>query len=165
MANLEESVWLMRVGTGFDVHAYTTGRKLILGGVEIDFEKGLEGHSDADVLVHAVMDAILGACGLGDIGIHFPDSYMKYKDISSLTLLGKVREKMKAEGYEIENIDNILILQEPKVFKYFEKMRTNIANTLKVDTSRINLKATTTEHLGFCGRGEGIAAQAVALLK
>ena len=165
MANLEESVWLMRVGTGFDVHAYTTGRKLILGGVEIDFKKGLEGHSDADVLVHAVMDAILGACGLGDIGIHFPDSYMKYKDISSLALLEEVGKKMADKGYEIENIDATLILQEPKVFKYFEKMEENIARTLKIDTYRVNLKATTTEHLGFCGRGEGVAAQSIALLR
>lgn len=155
----------MKVGTGFDVHAFTVGRKLILGGVEINFEKGLEGHSDADVLVHAVMDAILGACGLGDIGIHFPDSDMKYKGISSLRLLGEVREKMEAEGFEIENIDTILILQEPKVFKFFDKMKENIANTLKIDTTRINLKATTTEHLGFCGRGEGVAAQSIALLK
>ena len=155
----------MRVGIGFDVHAYTAGRKLILGGVEIDYKKGLEGHSDADVLVHAVMDAILGACGLGDIGIHFPDTDMKYKDISSLALLGEVREKMEAEGFEIENIDTILILQEPKVFKYFESMRDNIANILKIDISQIDLKATTTEHLGFCGRGEGVAAQAITLLK
>ena len=155
----------MRIGTGFDVHAFAEGRKLVLGGVEIDHIKGLEGHSDADVLVHAVMDAILGACGLGDIGIHFPDSDMKYKDISSLSLLEEVRKKMSAKGFEIENIDTILILQEPKVFKYFEKMKENIANTLKIDISRINLKATTTEHLGFCGRGEGVAAQSVALLK
>jgi len=164
----------MRIGTGFDVHAYVAGRRLVLGGVEIDHEKGLEGHSDADVLVHAVMDAILGACGLGDIGIHFPDSDMKYKDISSLALLGEVRKKMEKEGFEIENIDTVLILQEPKVFKYlqepkvfkyFGKMKENIANTLKIDTLRINLKATTTEHLGFCGRGEGVAAQAIALLK
>jgi 2-C-methyl-D-erythritol 2,4-cyclodiphosphate synthase len=155
----------MRVGTGFDVHAYAAGRRLVLGGVEIDYEKGLEGHSDADVLVHAIMDALLGACGLGDIGIHFPDTDMKYKDISSLALLGEVRKKMEAEGFGIENIDTILILQEPKVFKYFEKMKENIAHTLKIDTARINLKATTTEHLGFCGRGEGVAAQAIALLK
>jgi 2-C-methyl-D-erythritol 2,4-cyclodiphosphate synthase len=155
----------MRVGTGFDVHAYASGRKLILGGVEIDHEKGLEGHSDADVLVHAIMDAILGACGLGDIGIHFPDSDMEYRDISSLTLLGEVRKKMEAEGFEIENIDTVLILQEPKVSKYFGKMEENIADILKIDISQINLKATTTEHLGFCGRGEGIAAQAITLLK
>ncbi len=155
----------MRVGTGFDVHAYASGRKLILGGVEIDHEKGLEGHSDADVLVHAIMDAILGACGLGDIGIHFPDSDMEYRDISSLSLLGEVRKKMEAEGFEIENIDTVLILQEPKVSKYFGKMEENIADILKIDISQINLKATTTEHLGFCGRGEGAAAQAIALLK
>ena len=111
------------------------------------------------------MDAILGACGLGDIGIHFPDSDMKYKDISSLTLLGDVRKKMEAEGFEIENIDTIIILQEPKVCKYFEVMRDNIANILKIDISQINLKATTTEHLGFCGRGEGVAAQAITILK
>ena len=155
----------MRVGTGFDVHAYALGRKLILGGVEIDHGKGLEGHSDADVLVHAIMDAILGACGLGDIGIHFPDSDMEYRDISSLTLLGEVRKKMEAEGFEIENIDTVLILQEPKVSKYFGKMEENITDILKIDISQINLKATTTEHLGFCGRGEGAAAQAIALLK
>lgn len=155
----------MRAGIGFDVHAYAMGRKLILGGVEIDYKKGLKGHSDADVLVHAIMDAILGACGLGDIGIHFPDSDMKYRDISSLTLLEEVGKKMEAEGFEIENIDAVLILQEPKVFKYFEKMKENIADILKIDTGRVNLKATTTEHLGFCGRGEGVAAQSVALLK
>jgi len=155
----------MRVGTGFDVHAFAEGRKLILGGVEIEHDKGLAGHSDADVLVHAIMDAILGACGLGDIGIHFPDNDMKYKDISSLALLEEVGEKMSAKGFEIENIDTVLILQQPKVFKYFEKMKENIAGTLKIDIARVNLKATTTEHLGFCGRGEGVAAQAVALLK
>ena len=155
----------MRVGIGFDVHAYTGGRKLILGGVEIDYKEGLDGHSDADVLVHAIMDAILGACGLGDIGIHFPDNDMKYRDISSLTLLEEVRKKMSAGGYEIENIDTVIILQEPEVFKYFEKMKENIALSLKIDTRRINIKATTTEHLGFCGRGEGIAAQSVVLLK
>lgn len=155
----------MRVGTGFDVHGFAEGRKLILGGVEIEYDKGLAGHSDADVLIHAVMDAILGACGLGDIGIHFPDSDMKYKDICSLALLEEVRKKMLAKGFEIENIDTVLILQEPKVFKYFEEMKENIAGTLKIDIARVNLKATTTEHLGFCGRGEGIAAQAIALLK
>ena len=155
----------MRVGTGFDVHGFAEGRKLILGGVEIEYDKGLAGHSDADVLIHAVMDAILGACGLEDIGIHFPDSDMKYKDICSLALLEEVRKKMLAKGFEIENIDTVLILQEPKVFKYFEEMKENIAGTLKIDIARVNLKATTTEHLGFCGRGEGIAAQAIALLK
>jgi len=123
----------MRVGTGFDVHAFAEGRKLVLGGVEIEYNKGLAGHSDADVLIHAVMDAILGACGLGDIGIHFPDSDMKYKNISSFTLLKEVREKMSAKGFEIENIDTVLIFQEPKVFKYFEEMKKNIAGILKID--------------------------------
>lgn len=155
----------MRVGIGFDVHAFTPGRKLILGGIEIDYDKGLEGHSDADVLVHSVMDALLGASGLGDIGGHFPDSEKKYKDISSLALLNEVRKKMSARGYKIENIDTVIVLQEPKIFKYFKKMEENIANTLEIETSRVNLKATTTEHLGFCGRGEGIAAHSIVLLK
>ena len=155
----------MRIGIGYDVHAFEKGRKLILGGVKIEYYKGLAGHSDADVLIHAVMDAILGACGIGDIGIHFPDSDLKYKDISSLLLLEEVRKKMSARGLEIGNIDTILILQEPKVAKYFEKMKENIAGSLKIDIDRVNLKATTTEHLGFCGRGEGIAAHAIALLK
>lgn len=155
----------MRTGIGFDVHAFGEDRKLILGGVEVEYSRGLAGHSDADVLIHAVMDSILGACGLGDIGIHFPDNDMKYKDISSLELLGEVRKKMEAAGFAIENIDTILILQEPKVSKYFNSMRKKLANMLKINIDRINIKATTTEHLGFCGRGEGIAAQAVALLK
>jgi 2-C-methyl-D-erythritol 2,4-cyclodiphosphate synthase len=154
----------MKTGIGFDVHSLKEGRKLILGGVEIEYKKGLVGHSDADVLVHAVMDAILGACGLGDIGMHFPDSDMRYRDISSLKLLAEVRKMMEDKGFKIENIDTILILQEPKVFKYFNRMRTNIAGILDIDISRINLKATTTERLGFCGRGEGIAAQSIALL-
>ena len=154
----------MKIGIGFDVHAFDEERKLILGGVDIPYIKGLAGHSDADVLVHAIMDAMLGACGLGDIGIHFPDNDMKYKDISSLELLGEVRKKMEAEGFSIENIDTILILQKPRVFKYFDRMRKNIAGILGLDPKRVNIKATTTEHLGFCGRGEGIAAQAIALL-
>jgi 2-C-methyl-D-erythritol 2,4-cyclodiphosphate synthase len=154
----------MRAGIGFDVHAFEEDRKLVLGGVDIPHSQGLAGHSDADVLVHAIMDAILGACGLGDIGMHFPDKDIKYKDISSLKLLGKVKSKMEAEGLHIENIDTVLILQEPKVFKYFGGMRKKIADTLGIDAKRVNLKATTTEHLGFCGRGEGIAAQAIALL-
>jgi len=155
----------MRTGIGFDVHAFEEGRRLMLGGVEIDHGKGLAGHSDADVLLHAVMDAILGACGLGDIGVHFPDSDVKYKDISSLKLLAGVNKKMEERGFSIENIDAVLIMQEPKVSRYFEGMRENIARTLRVDRGRINIKATTTEHLGFCGRGEGIAAQAIVLLK
>jgi 2-C-methyl-D-erythritol 2,4-cyclodiphosphate synthase len=155
----------MRTGIGFDVHAFEGGRRLMLGGVEIDYEKGLAGHSDADVLLHAVMDAILGACGMGDIGLHFPDNDVEYKDISSLKLLAEVNKKMEQSGFSIENIDAVLIMQEPKVFRYFEGMRENIARTLRVDRGRINIKATTTEHLGFCGRGEGIAAQAIVLLK
>jgi len=155
----------MRIGIGFDVHKFKEGRKLILGGVEVEHNRGLAGHSDADVLAHAIMDALLGASGLGDIGIYFSDIDMKYKDISSLKLMEEVRKKMEARGFKIENIDTILILQKPKVFKYFEGMVKNIADTLGIDKGRINLKATTTENLGFCGRGEGIAAQAIALLK
>jgi 2-C-methyl-D-erythritol 2,4-cyclodiphosphate synthase len=155
----------MRTGIGFDVHAFKKERRLILGGTRIDHDRGLEGHSDADVLVHAVMDAILGACGMGDIGIHFPDSEQKYKDISSLKLLEKVRKKMEGKGFMIENIDAVLILQAPKVSQYFEDMKRNLAGVLGMDTGSINIKATTTENLGFCGRREGIAAQAVVLLK
>jgi 2-C-methyl-D-erythritol 2,4-cyclodiphosphate synthase len=154
----------MRAGIGFDVHAFEEGRKLVLGGVEIKYQKGLAGHSDADVLVHAIMDAILGACGLGDIGIHFPDREMKYKNMSSLKLLGEVRKKMEDKGFRIENIDTVLVLQEPKVFKYFDRMKANIAGTLDIDAGRVNIKATTTERLGFCGRGEGIAAQSIVLI-
>ena len=155
----------MRVGLGYDVHAFETGRKLILGGVKIDHVQGLAGHSDADVLVHAVMDAILGACGLGDIGIHFPDTDMKYKDISSLTLLDDVRKKMEQKGFSIVNIDSILIMENPKVSPYIEDMKKNITGTLKMDEADINIKATTTEGLGFCGREEGIAAKCIVLLK
>jgi 2-C-methyl-D-erythritol 2,4-cyclodiphosphate synthase len=155
----------MRIGLGFDVHAFQAGRKLVLGGVEIDYPMGLAGHSDADVLTHAIMDAILGACGLGDIGIHFPDSDMKYKNISSLLLLEEVRKKMEGKDFSIVNIDSILIMQKPKVSKYIAGMEKNIAGTLKIDESDINIKATTTEGLGFCGRGEGIAAKCVVLLK
>ena len=155
----------MRVGLGYDVHAFQAGRKLILGGVKIDHAMGLSGHSDADVLVHAVMDAILGACGLGDIGIHFPDTDMKYKDISSLTLLDEVRKKMEQKGFSIINIDSILIMENPKVSPYIGDMKKNIAGALKIDEADINIKATTTEGLGFCGREEGIAAQCIVLLE
>ena len=155
----------MRIGLGFDVHAFQAGRKLVLGGVEIDYPVGLAGHSDADVLTHSIMDAILGACGLGDIGIHFPDSDMKYKDISSLLLLEEVRKKMEGKDFGIVNIDSILVMQKPKVSKYIDGMKKNIAGTLKIDESYVNIKATTTEGLGFCGRGEGIAAKCVVLLK
>jgi len=155
----------MRVGLGYDVHAFQRGRKLVLGGVKIDHPLGLAGHSDADVLVHAVMDAILGACGLGDIGIHFPESDMRYKDISSLTLLDEVRKKMEEKGFSIMNLDSILIMQNPKVSPYIEDMKKNIADTLKMNEADINIKATTTEGLGFCGREEGIAAKCIVLLE
>ena len=145
----------MRIGLGYDVHAFQAGRKLILGGVKIDHAQGLAGHSDADVLVHAIMDAILGACGLGDIGIHFPDTDMKYKDKSSLALLDEVRKKMEDRGFSIVNIDSILIMQNPKISPYIKEMKKNLAATLKMDEADINIKATTTEGLGFCGREEG----------
>lgn len=155
----------MRIGLGFDVHAFKAGRRLILGGVEIDYQMGLAGHSDADVLVHAIMDAILGACGLGDIGTHFPDTDMKYKNISSLLLLDDVRKKMEKESLGIVNMDLVLILQKPKVSRYFPEMKKNIAGVLNINQNMVNIKATTTEGLGFCGRGEGIAAQCAILLK
>jgi 2-C-methyl-D-erythritol 2,4-cyclodiphosphate synthase len=155
----------MKIGLGFDVHAFKAGRKLILGGVEIDHHMGLEGHSDADVLVHALMDAILGACGLDDIGVHFPDSDKKYNGISSLLLLDEVRKKMERKDLEVVNADLILIIQEPNVSKYFNEMKKNIAGVLNIKQNMVNIKATTTEGLGFCGRKEGIAAQCVVLLK
>ncbi|MFO7929386.1 MAG: 2-C-methyl-D-erythritol 2,4-cyclodiphosphate synthase [Candidatus Humimicrobiaceae bacterium] len=155
----------MRIGIGYDVHALKKGRKLILGGVKIEYHLGLEGHSDSDVLVHAIMDAILGACGLGDIGIHFPDTDPAYKGMSSLLLLKKVEEKMKAKGKKILNIDSTIIMQKPKVSPHVEKMKENIAAALGISKSLVNIKATTTEGLGYCGRGEGIAAQSVVLLK
>ncbi len=155
----------MRIGIGYDVHALKAGRKLILGGVRIEYHLGLEGHSDSDVLIHAIMDAILGACGLGDIGIHFPDTDPAYKGISSLLLLEKVEEKMKAKGKKILNIDSTIIMQEPKVSPHMEEMKENIAAALGISKSLVNIKATTTEGLGYCGRGEGIAAQSVVLLK
>ena len=151
-----------RVGTGFDVHALTEGRKLILGGVDIPFGRGLDGHSDADVLTHAVMDALLGAAGLGDIGLHFPDTDPAYEGISSLQLLQNVREKLKEAFYEIGNIDVTLIAQKPKIRPYVDEMRKNLADALQIDVSRINIKGTTTEKLGFAGREEGIACEAVA---
>ncbi len=154
----------MRIGTGYDVHQFEAGRKLILGGVEIDHSMGLAGHSDADVLVHAVMDAILGALGLGDIGIHFPDSDERYRDISSMKLLSEVREKMEMEGYQMINIDSTLILQEPRIAEYAGRMRENISGALGIEKNMVNIKATTTEGLGFCGRGEGVAAQSIVLL-
>ncbi len=149
---------MFRVGNGFDVHRLVPGRDLILGGVKIPYEKGLLGHSDADVLLHAVMDALLGAAGERDIGYHFPDNDMKYKGISSLTLLETVYKKIKDKGYELNNLDSIIVAEKPKVSSFIEEMRENISNIMMVEHDRINIKATTTETLGFTGRGEGIAA-------
>jgi 2-C-methyl-D-erythritol 2,4-cyclodiphosphate synthase len=154
----------MRIGIGYDVHRLVEGRKLIIGGVEIPCEKGLLGHSDADVLVHAVMDSILGALGLGDIGKHFPDDDIQYKDISSLVLLERVYNIMSQSNYRIGNIDGVIIAEEPKMAPYIEDMKKNMAKILRIPLSRINIKATTTEKLGFEGRGEGIGAQSICLL-
>ncbi len=156
----------MRVGIGFDVHRLVPGRDLILGGVKIPYEKGLLGHSDADVLLHAIMDALLGASGERDIGYHFPDNDMKYKGISSLTLLETVYNKIKDKGYKLNNLDSIIVAERPKVSSFIEEMRENISNIMMVEHDRINIKATTTETLGFTGRGEGIAAYCtVSLIK
>lgn len=155
----------MRIGTGYDVHRLVPGRELILGGVKIEYERGLLGHSDADVLLHAIMDAILGAAALGDIGKHFPDTDSTYKGISSIRLLEHVRELIKKEGLRVGNVDATIIAQKPKMRPYIETMRKNIADALAVDISRINVKATTEEGLGFTGMGEGISSQAVCLLE
>jgi len=155
----------VRIGFGYDVHQLAENRKLIIGGVHIPYDKGLSGHSDADVLVHAIMDSILGALALGDIGKHFPDTDMKYKDISSIYLLSKVREIMDNSGYEIGNIDATIGAQRPKLSPYIDSMREIIGDTLKTASNNINVKATTTEHLGFVGREEGISAYAVCLLQ
>lgn len=153
-----------RIGTGFDVHRLTEGRKLVLCGIEIPFEKGLLGHSDADVAVHALMDAMLGAAAMGDIGRHFPDTDDAYKGISSMILLQKVRELIEQEGFRLGNADITIMAQRPKLSPYIEKMRTNIAVVLGMDAGSINVKATTTEKLGFVGRQEGIAAEAVCTI-
>lgn len=154
----------MRVGMGYDVHRLTEGRKLILGGVEIPCEKGLLGHSDADVLVHAVMDALLGAAALGDIGKHFPDTDPAYKGISSILLLRHVAELLKKNGYAIGNVDATIIAQKPKMAPHILKMRENMAEAMGISVDCLNVKATTEEGLGFTGREEGIAAQAICLL-
>lgn len=155
----------MRVGFGYDVHRLVNGRPLILGGVEIPYEKGLLGHSDADVLVHAVMDALLGAAGAGDIGRHFPDSDERYKGIKSLLLLSRVGEILNEKGFSVGNIDAVVVAQQPKLAPYMEEMKLNMAKALAIDPARINVKATTTEGLSFTGTGEGIAAYGTALLK
>lgn len=161
----EDLPMVKRVGTGYDVHRLVEGRPCILGGVEIPFEKGLLGHSDADVLLHAIMDALLGAAALGDIGRHFPDSDPAYAGISSLKLLEKVGGLLKEAGYRPVNIDATVICEKPKVAPHIEAMRENIAKALDMDISAVNIKGTTTEQLGFTGRGEGIAAQAVSMIE
>lgn len=154
----------MRIGQGYDVHRLTEGRDLILGGVKIPYEKGLLGHSDADVLVHAVMDALLGAAALGDIGQHFPDTDPKYKGISSIVLLQHVGALLEEKGYVIENIDATIIAQRPKLASYRPQMAANIAAALHIQTEQVSVKATTEEGLGFTGTGEGISSQAIVLL-
>lgn len=154
----------MRVGTGYDVHRLKEGRDLILGGVRIPFEKGLDGHSDADVIVHAIMDALLGAAALGDIGQHFPDTDPAYKGADSIRLLGEVGRLLDEHNYMIENIDSTIIAQRPKLMEYLPKMRENVANALGLDVSQVSIKATTEERLGFTGSGEGISAQAICCL-
>ena len=154
----------VRAGTGFDAHRFVAGRKLFLGGVEFPFEKGLLGHSDADVLLHAVMDALLGAAGLRDIGTLFPDSNELYKDVSSLFLLGEVAGRVREKGYEIKNIDAVVIAEKPKIAPYANEMAKAMAGALGISEDRINIKGTTTEKMGFTGREEGIAAQAVCIL-
>lgn len=154
----------MRIGMGYDVHRLVEGRKLIMGGVEIPYEKGLLGHSDADVLLHAIMDALLGAAALGDIGKHFPDTDPAYKGISSIKLLKHVGELLEKNLFLIENIDATIIAQAPKMRPYIDAMRQNIADALGIELSQVNVKATTEEGLGFTGSGEGISSQAICLL-
>ncbi|MEA4847663.1 MAG: 2-C-methyl-D-erythritol 2,4-cyclodiphosphate synthase [Clostridiaceae bacterium] len=153
-----------RVGNGYDVHKLAAGRKLILGGAEIPYEEGLLGHSDADVLVHSIMDALLGACGESDIGQHFPDNDISYKGISSLVLLKKVKDILDSKGYCISNVDSIIVAEKPKLSPYIDEMKANIAAVLQLDKDCIGIKATTSEGMGFAGRGEGIAAYAVAII-
>lgn len=154
----------MRIGHGYDVHKLVEGRDLILGGVKIDYELGLLGHSDADVLLHAVSDALLGAAGLRDIGYHFPDTDPKYKGADSRMLLREVRQKVADAGYRISNVDVTMIAQKPKLKPYIEQMMANIASDLQIDGNRVNVKATTEEKLGFTGSGEGMSCHAVCLL-
>ena len=155
----------MRIGHGYDVHRLTEGRDLILGGVKIPCEKGLQGHSDADVLLHAVMDALLGAAGLRDIGYHFPDTDMAYKGADSRVLLRAVKEKLDKAGYKVGNVDVTMIAQRPKLKDYIPQMMENIASDLAVERNRVNVKATTEEHLGFTGDGQGMSCHAVCLLE
>ncbi len=155
----------MRVGIGYDVHRLGEGEELILGGVKIPYKLGLIGHSDADVLTHAIMDAILGALGRKDIGYHFPDTDVKYKGISSLQLLVRIKDLMVEDGYKLGNLDTVIVAQSPRLAPFIDQMVENIALILKESPTKINIKATTTEKLGFTGRGEGISAQAIVILK
>jgi len=155
----------LRLGIGYDVHALSAGRKLVLGGVEVPFELGLSGWSDADVLTHAVMDALLGAAALGDIGRHFPPGDPQYKDISSLTLLARVKALLAEKGWQVNNIDATIIAEQPRLGEYTNDMREKLCQTLGVDMERVSVKASTSDGLGFTGRGEGIATYAVAALK
>lgn len=154
----------MRIGQGFDAHALVAGRRLVIGGVEIPHDKGLAGHSDADVLVHAVCDALLGAAGLGDIGAHFPDTDPRFKDIDSRKLLFAVRQLVRDRGWHVINVDVTIVAQAPRMAPHIPAMRANLAADLGIDPEAVNIKAKTTEKLGFVGRGEGIAAEAVALI-
>ena len=154
----------MRIGIGYDVHKLVENRKLIIGGVTIPHEKGLDGHSDADVLVHAIMDSLLGALARGDIGKFFPDTDMKYKDVDSMLLLKEVASFINEKGYKIGNIDSVIIAQQPKMAPFIDSMRVRIAQVLEIDVEQVGVKATTTEHLGFEGRKEGISSSSVAIL-
>jgi len=155
----------MRIGMGYDVHRLVEGRKLVLGGVTIPFEKGLLGHSDADVLIHAVCDALLGAAGLGDIGLHFPDSDPRLKDISSIIMLTKIVEMLNARGFRVINLDSTIMAEAPKISPYKETMEENIARAIEIEPEYVNIKGTTFESLGMIGKGEGIAAICVALIE
>ena len=155
---------MLRIGQGYDVHKLVEGRKLIIGGVDIPHEKGLLGHSDADVLIHAIMDALLGALGLGDIGSHFPDTKEEFKDMDSRVLLRRVNDLLKNSGYALNNMDAVIIAQSPKMAPHIEKMKENLASDLEIDPGLINIKASTTESLGFVGKKEGIQAQAIVLI-
>jgi 2-C-methyl-D-erythritol 2,4-cyclodiphosphate synthase len=155
----------MRIGLGYDAHRFVEGRPLILGGVRIPFSKGLLGHSDADVLAHAICDAVLGAISMGDIGRHFPDTDSRFKDISSLIILEKVQAMALQNGFCCNNVDAVIIAQKPRLSKYMNKMKSNIAKGLNIKSRDVNIKATTTEGMGFEGRQEGISAQAVVLMK
>ena len=155
----------MRIGSGYDVHPLAAGRRLVLGGVDIQFDRGLDGWSDADALTHAIIDALLGAAVLGDIGSHFPPGNPKYKDISSLVLLKKVKEKLAEKGWLIENIDATVVAEQPRLSDFIDRMREKLSQTLGITLDQVSVKASTSNGLGFIGRGEGIAAYAVALIK